>query len=442
MARSFFFIAAALSTMGCAAEVSVSPKPVPPKPEPVVTTAAVLPAPAEPATPAAPPLASIIKEATATDTPILLYFTAIWCQPCATLEAEVLPQPSVQAGLAAWRYQKYDAEIGEGLAAAKQLNVAAYPTLVFLSPKGEEIGRDIAPTNAALYLKLVSGRLESAKGGIALDGDLATITDATKLLNAARVEETRKDGSMDRARKIYALAAVAAKKAKKLDVASEADFSLLRLDSQQKDRKAHVSALMGFAAKHADSPRAVDALEGVAALSADAPPRSKELKRVGGKVLNNLVAAKNTVALRKLGTALRKLGDEDGAKRAEEASGPMPSGGPMLTMPPRDPLGPKAASPFDLPPEAVAKMQVQTALARQISEGCRSLPHVDAHVIVRVYASNHAVTKAVVLDPEVSPELKACLEKGAMGLKDFPNDLGERTTFNVPLVAKPMEKKP
>src|SRR5688572_17242159 len=105
MVRPYFFFALALSTVACAAEVTppVTPKPAPPKAEPVRTTAAVLPAPAEPKTPEAPPLASLIKEATAAETPILLYFTAIWCQPCASLEKDVLSQANVQAALASWR---------------------------------------------------------------------------------------------------------------------------------------------------------------------------------------------------------------------------------------------------------------------------------------------------------------------------------------------------
>jgi hypothetical protein len=66
--------------------------------------------------------------------------------------------------------------------------------------------------------------------------------------------------------------------------------------------------------------------------------------------------------------------------------------------------------------------------------------HADAHVSVRVHSSNHAVTKAVVLGPEPR-ELKVCLERGTMSLKELPNDFGDRTTLNVPLDAQPVEKK-
>jgi hypothetical protein len=239
-----------------------------------------------------------------------------------------------------------------------------------------------------------------------------------------------------------------ARKQKKPEVASEAAFLLLRLDTQVRERKAHVGALLSFAGKHADSARAVEALEGLVTLSADAQPRAKEIRKVGAKVRDTLIAANNTGSLRRVGSVLRKFGDEEGAKRADDAatppngSAPPPGGGGFFGMGgPRDPLGPKNTGAFVIPPDMAKKVAAQTAAARLVADDCRSLPHENAHLLVRVYVDKGAVTKAIVLDPEVSPELKACLEKGARGLKELPPTFGPKIELNVPLDAKPMAKR-
>jgi hypothetical protein len=41
------------------------------------------------------------------------------------------------------------------------------------------------------------------------------------------------------------------------------------------------------------------------------------------------------------------------------------------------------------------------------------------------------VSRAVVLDPEVAPELKTCLEKSALNLKNVPPGLPERVELRV-----------
>jgi len=72
--------------------------------------------------------------------PILVYFYTDWCGWCKKLDAETYGNETVAALLnESFISLKVDAE--EHVDLAEEYDVVGYPTIVFLSPDGEEIGR-------------------------------------------------------------------------------------------------------------------------------------------------------------------------------------------------------------------------------------------------------------------------------------------------------------
>ncbi len=71
--------------------------------------------------------------------PLFLDFYAEWCAPCHTLEEEILPAPAVKAALANFRFLRVDTD--ESPQATQCLKAFGLPTIVVLSPDGEELLR-------------------------------------------------------------------------------------------------------------------------------------------------------------------------------------------------------------------------------------------------------------------------------------------------------------
>ncbi|MFC6102870.1 thioredoxin family protein [Olivibacter domesticus] len=74
--------------------------------------------------------------------PIFVDVYTDWCPPCKRMDKEVLPLPAVGATYnKAFINYKLDAEKGEGIKLAKQYEVGAYPTYLYLSPEGVLLAR-------------------------------------------------------------------------------------------------------------------------------------------------------------------------------------------------------------------------------------------------------------------------------------------------------------
>jgi thiol-disulfide isomerase/thioredoxin len=422
----------------------------------VATTAAtVKPAKPEPSKGAhAAALDSVIADAKASGKPALLYFGTIWCAPCAAVEKDVMPNAGVQAALAEYRFEKYDAEIGEGIAAAKRFAITSFPTLVFLSPGGDEVDRGNVSTNPGAVSDQLRSRAAFAKVGPLRDADIATTADPQRLITAAQIESQRPESSPDRVRRLYAAAALAARKQKTPEAASlggDATFAVMQLDARARDRKAHAATLLDFAKQHPESTRAVDAFEGLAALAADAALKPGQLKPLAKRTTDVLEAGHKGPQLRRLAAALKKLGYPEEATRAESVAAREGSAGPAAGSPEAlqaaaigpqfsDPLAARSTMPVfgmkNVPAEVQARSTFVMTSARLIAEECRGLPRPSDELALRIYTKEGAPGRVVLLDPEATPELKACVENGALGLKNLPPGLGEKFELKVVFAPK------
>ncbi|MCS7162569.1 MAG: thioredoxin family protein [Bacteroidia bacterium] len=98
----------------------------------------------------------LLEEAKKQRRPIFVDFYTTWCGPCKMLERYTFSDTSVavyvQANYLAYRV---DCERGKGPMLANTFRVKAYPTIVFLSPEGREVGRQVGFVDAATFLALL-----------------------------------------------------------------------------------------------------------------------------------------------------------------------------------------------------------------------------------------------------------------------------------------------
>lgn len=74
--------------------------------------------------------------------PIFVDVYTDWCPPCKRMDKEVLPLPAVGAVYnKSFINYKLDAEKGEGIKLAKQYEVGAFPTYLYLTPEGVLLAR-------------------------------------------------------------------------------------------------------------------------------------------------------------------------------------------------------------------------------------------------------------------------------------------------------------
>lgn len=88
------------------------------------------------------PFAEALKRARSEKKPLMVDTYAVWCGPCKQLDRMTFADPSVGA----WAKKsvvavKVDAEKGEGRRLAQRYAVRAFPTILFLSPDGNELDR-------------------------------------------------------------------------------------------------------------------------------------------------------------------------------------------------------------------------------------------------------------------------------------------------------------
>jgi thioredoxin-like negative regulator of GroEL len=295
--------------------------------------------------PDAPPLADVVADAKGRGAPILLYFSTTWCEPCKVLDEKVFPNAEVAHSLESWRFQKYDAEKGAGVEAAKTFGVRSYPTLVALSPDGREVDRLNAPLSPNAFINRTRPLAEIARKGPISEADAATERDLRRLMAAAHVAE-RAD-RISEARAFYQ-AVIRIDSAGQIGAGPEASVALMRLSARTAVRKDHAARLKKHLVIYRDAPAAGAALEGLAALVPESLPMNKALVHsVGMRVMK--ARASDAWALDRLAMALDRLDDAEGAAavRAAAATAPRerlsPDAHIAATML-RDPLEP---SPLD-----------------------------------------------------------------------------------------------
>lgn len=424
--------------------------------------------PAKPASEAPPPFEQVLSEARAAHQAIFLDVYTAWCQPCAYLAKEVFPRPEVQRALQGYRFVSYDAEKGVGIDVAERFDVHVYPTLLVLSSAGEVIKRLEGPSPEEIPAALNDLRsVASSPTPLVALADQEPKNARVQLLAAEQLEA---GSAEDRALALKLLKrALAADRGNAEGIAARAALKLAKAEAQERDARTHGALLLGLARRFPGSAEAVTALSGIAAFPAGLRPASKSVaaairrsatalerkKDVGG--LNQLIYVAIDLgaprAAIEAGKALARLTPRDGGNldslaeayfqagdraRAIEvekqaialSSSPtlkhnlerFQSGKPSAPDAPRhtDPL---AAAPVPSPFEAaVARAEEErrvfaTRLTDRVHRACPTLPTVE---YVRLKIDAGKITQAVLLDPELSAEERACAEKAALAAEPLP----------------------
>lgn len=103
----------------------------------------------------------ILAEAKANDKIIFMDAYATWCGPCKMMSKDVFPQKEVGDYYNAnFINVKMDMEKGEGPQLARNFNVMAYPTLLFIDGEGEIVHRATGYQNANQFLALAERALD------------------------------------------------------------------------------------------------------------------------------------------------------------------------------------------------------------------------------------------------------------------------------------------
>ncbi|MCD6497209.1 MAG: thioredoxin family protein [Deltaproteobacteria bacterium] len=75
--------------------------------------------------------------------PILLFWHAKWCPPCSALQMHVFGRPPFHTMASKLNLVWLDGDSAQAQRIAERLKISGYPTLVWLSPKGDEITRTV-----------------------------------------------------------------------------------------------------------------------------------------------------------------------------------------------------------------------------------------------------------------------------------------------------------
>jgi thiol:disulfide interchange protein len=105
----------------------------------------------------APPVETVLaEEAGGEDRPVVLEFSAAWCNACTTFQRHVLPDPRVEQALDGVRYVRYDIERGAGKVEAARYGVTSLPTILVIDREGAPVGAVRGLPSVTSFLELLA----------------------------------------------------------------------------------------------------------------------------------------------------------------------------------------------------------------------------------------------------------------------------------------------
>lgn len=121
-----------------------------------------------------------LAKALAARAPVLLYVTSEWCPPCKAMEANLLSKPAFLDATRGLVRVRVDGDADGAQAVIERFEARAYPTLLLLSPEGEELFRahhavsleELSPALAAAAAAAGSG-FTAALGRLGAGGTAA-----------------------------------------------------------------------------------------------------------------------------------------------------------------------------------------------------------------------------------------------------------------------------
>ena len=87
---------------------------------------------------------------------ILIDFYTLWCGPCKKLDKETYTNKAVLSFIEDMIPVKLDSEKGEGIDVSKQYRVAAWPTIMLLDSKGNEVDRIVGFVDADEFIQTIA----------------------------------------------------------------------------------------------------------------------------------------------------------------------------------------------------------------------------------------------------------------------------------------------
>ena len=395
---------------------------------------------------------ALVKETSASHTPIVMDLYTTWCRPCLEMENTVFHDPSVLEVLSKARFVRYDAERGPGIAVAEALGVYGYPTVILLTPEGTEIARpqshDPGPfleeLKPLLALATVKGPFTEEAAG-AKDADARVIyiaalklkssnpaKAATLFEQAAARDESASLGvrgiAVEQAARLRYVAAIVPAKLRALE-------SLANGDPENDTTVAALGTLSRFPGFDAAAARALG--ERV---------RAQLVKSKNGAQLNALIysqlalhdlegalsSAKVLEALNpspfeldSVAEAYFQAGQKEKAieveeaalKRAPDRSALRENLQRFKTQAPTLPVfeGPNPLTAFDSPPPVDPEMTEKRLLGAAIADACRSVAGRTHGAHLRVSFTAEKITKSLAYDLETPAALRQCVEKKSKG---------------------------
>lgn len=87
--------------------------------------------------------------------PVFLFWTAAWCPPCNHVKATIFTRDEFVAKSRSFVPVYIDGDTSSGQALGKRFNVSGYPTMVLLTPDGNEVTRLEGSVEPAKYMQLL-----------------------------------------------------------------------------------------------------------------------------------------------------------------------------------------------------------------------------------------------------------------------------------------------